>query len=43
MPYRGHIENRAVVLDEAANAPEGTEVSVLVESARGLRCKASGH
>ena len=30
MAYRGHIENGAVVLDEAVDAPEGTEVSVSV-------------
>ena len=34
MPYRGHIENGTVVLDEAVDAPEGTEVSVSVETAQ---------
>jgi hypothetical protein len=28
MPYRGHIENGAVVLDEPADIPEGTAVTV---------------
>ncbi len=28
MPYRGHIENGAVMLDEVAAIPEGAEVSV---------------
>ena len=30
MPYRGHIENGAIVLDESVIIPEGVEVSVLV-------------
>ena len=30
MPYRGHIENGAVVLDEPADIEEGTVVSVAV-------------
>ncbi len=40
MLYRGHIENGAVVLDEAADIPEGTVVSVdvLADSA-GVRGK----
>lgn len=28
MPYRGHIQNGVVVLDEAADLPEGLEVEV---------------
>jgi hypothetical protein len=28
MPYRGHIENGTVVLDEQVSIPEGTLVSV---------------
>jgi hypothetical protein len=28
MPFRGHIKNRVVVLDEAVDLPEGTEVLV---------------
>lgn len=28
MPYRGHIENGAVVLDEPVDIPEGTPVTV---------------
>ena len=28
MPYRGHVENGVVVLDEAQPLPEGTEVNV---------------
>ncbi len=28
MPYRGHIENGAVVLDEPVSVPEGTAVTV---------------
>ncbi len=28
MPYRGHVENGAVVLDEPVDIPEGTPVSV---------------
>ena len=28
MPYRGHIENGAVVLDEPVAVPEGTAVTV---------------
>ncbi|HPO15223.1 MAG TPA: hypothetical protein PLI09_17400 [Candidatus Hydrogenedentes bacterium] len=28
MPYKGHIQNGVVVLDEAANLPEGMEVEV---------------
>jgi len=30
MPYRGHIENGVVVLDESADIPDGTVVSVAV-------------
>jgi len=30
MTYRGHIENGVVVLDEPADVPEGTVVSVSV-------------
>jgi len=37
MPYRGHVENGGVVLDEPARIPEGTEVSVSVlETGRAL-------
>ena len=28
MPYRGHVENGVVVLDEAANLPDGVQVRV---------------
>lgn len=28
MPYRGHIHNGVVVLDEPSSLPEGTEVSI---------------
>lgn len=28
MPYRGHIKNGVVVLDEPVALPEGTEVSI---------------
>ncbi len=35
MPYRGHIENGAVVLEDPVSLPDGTEVHVQpVESAR---------
>ena len=30
MSYRGHVENGAIVLDEAASLQEGTEVRVEV-------------
>lgn len=34
MPYKGHVENGAIVLDEPANLNEGDKVEVeLVESA----------
>jgi len=29
MPYRGHIENGAIVLDEPIALPNGTEVTVV--------------
>ena len=28
MPYRGHVENGVVVLDESAGLPDGTQVRV---------------
>lgn len=40
MRYKGHIENGAVVLDEPADLPEGTAVSVLpAEKVRSVRRK----
>ncbi len=39
MPYRGHIENGVVVLDEPVSLPDGMEVTVLPsdDTPRGVR------
>ena len=39
MPYRGHIENGVVILDELADIAEGTVVSVEVFEPRAVQRK----
>lgn len=37
MTYRGHIRNGVVVLDEAVDLPEGTEVTVVTDECGGQK------
>jgi len=35
MPYRGHVKNGVIVLDEPIDLPEGTEVTIEVAEGHG--------